>query len=61
MEKKFALLSTPAEKHADFNTLKIWDKSDRWLKSYGEEVQILAKTTFWSQLYKASSPIDPKF
>ena len=54
------LISKQAEKHADFSTLKIWDKSDRWLKSYGQKVQILAKQLFGHNFW-ASGPIDPKF
>ena len=31
----------------DGSTLKIWEQADRWFKIYGQNVQILAKETFW--------------
>ena len=55
MTLKWNCFSKQAEEHADFSTLKIWDQSDRWLKSYGQKVQILAKETFWTWLLSQQS------
>ena len=49
-----------AKKHTDFSSLKIWEQSDRWLKSYGQKVT-LAKIWTFGHNFAASGPIDPKF
>ena len=55
-----SIIFKQAEKHADFSTLKIWYQSDRWLKRYGQKVQIWPKKLFGHNFW-ASGPIDPKF
>ena len=37
---------------ADFPTLKIWDQSDHWLKSYGQNL-------FWSQINFLAITFEP--
>ena len=52
--------SKQAEKHADFSTLKIWDQSDRWLKSYGQKIQI-GQINFLAITFKPVVRLIPNF
>ena len=54
---KLNSFSKQAEKHADFSTIKIWDQSDCWLKSYGQKVKISAKAAFWPYLLSQQSDL----
>ena len=60
MTQGFNFISEQATNHADFSTLKIWDRSVHWFKSYGQKV-VSDTNELFGHNFKASGPIDPKF
>ena len=46
LTQEFNCISKQAANHADFYTLKIWDQSVHWLKSYDQKVSFCPKQLF---------------
>ena len=60
MTQGFKCISKQAANHADFYTLKIWDQSVHWLKSYSQKVA-LDKNELFGQTFKPVDRMIPNF